>query len=120
VLATDVLRGELGFEGVLLSDDLEMRAIADRYGASDAAVLAVEAGCDALLVCSDEGAQQAAFAALITRAERDPRFRARCEQAHGRVMRLRGAFPPRAAAGADLEAALRVPEDLLNALRGLA
>jgi beta-N-acetylhexosaminidase len=47
----DLLRDELGFEGVILSDDLEMKAIAATYSVPDAAVQAIAAGCDAVLVC---------------------------------------------------------------------
>jgi beta-N-acetylhexosaminidase len=88
-IATDLLRGTLGFDGVLVSDDLEMRAIADRHGAGDSAVMAIEAGCDLLLVCKEEAAQDAAFEALVARAERDPKFRARCEEANARAMRMK-------------------------------
>jgi beta-N-acetylhexosaminidase len=46
------LREALGYRGVVASDDLEMRAVADRYGVGEAAVLAMRAGSDALLVCN--------------------------------------------------------------------
>ena len=46
-----LLRQELGFEGVILSDDLEMKAIAGTYTVPDAAVAAIAAGCDGVLVC---------------------------------------------------------------------
>ena len=47
----DLLRDELRFEGVILSDDLEMKALAATYAVPDAAVQAIAAGCDAVLVC---------------------------------------------------------------------
>ena len=47
----DLLRDELGYEGVILSDDLEMQALARDYGVGEAAVLAIAAGCDGVLVC---------------------------------------------------------------------
>jgi len=50
-IVTGMLREELGFEGVILSDDLEMKAIADTYTVPDAAVQAIAAGCDGVLVC---------------------------------------------------------------------
>jgi beta-N-acetylhexosaminidase len=46
-----ILREELGFNGVIVSDDLEMKAITTTYAAGDAAVAAVAAGCDAVLMC---------------------------------------------------------------------
>ena len=48
-----LLRGTLGFDGLILTDDLEMKAVADRFEIGDAAVRAVEAGCDILLVCKN-------------------------------------------------------------------
>jgi beta-N-acetylhexosaminidase len=83
------LREQVGFEGVLVSDDLEMRAIAARWDVADAAVTAVAAGCDALLVCWTEDLQDKVVEALEREAARSPAFRARCEQAWGRVMEAR-------------------------------
>ena len=44
-----VLRDELGFDGVVMTDDLIMEAITDYTGGADAAVLAVQAGNDMLV-----------------------------------------------------------------------
>ena len=48
-----MLREELDFDGVILSDDLDMKAIADTYTAPDAAVQAIAAGCDGVLLCRE-------------------------------------------------------------------
>jgi len=67
-----MLRDELGFDGVILSDDLEMKAIAKSYSVPDAAVKAIAAGCDGLLICSgDVDAQAATLEALIRAVEQD-------------------------------------------------
>jgi beta-N-acetylhexosaminidase len=67
-----MLRGELGFEGVIVSDDLEMRAIRASRRVPDAAVEAIVAGCDAILVCAgDVEAQAAVLEALVHAAEQD-------------------------------------------------
>jgi len=79
------LRERLGFRGVLVSDDLEMQAIAARSTIEDAAVHAIAAGCDALLVCWSDEKQERAIDAITREAERSPAFRARCEEAHARV-----------------------------------
>ena len=47
---TDMLRDDLGFDGVLFTDALDMAAIADGYGASEAAIRSLEAGSDVLLM----------------------------------------------------------------------
>lgn len=59
-----ILREELGFEGVVFSDDLEMRAVADAYPIRERVLRALEAGVDALLVCSDHALWQEALAAV--------------------------------------------------------
>ena len=62
---TGLLRDELGFEGLIVTDALVMEAIAGRYGASEAAVLALEAGADLVLMPGDaEGAIDAIVAAV--------------------------------------------------------
>ena len=50
-IVRSLLREELGFNGVIVSDDLEMKAIVNSYAPGDAAVAAIAAGCDALLMC---------------------------------------------------------------------
>ncbi len=50
----EILREELGFQGVVVSDDLQMGAIAEHYGFQEAVVRAVLAGCD-LLIISNNG-----------------------------------------------------------------
>lgn len=91
-ICTVLVRGAFGFAGVLFSDDLEMKAIQLPVG--DAAVLAVAAGCDAVLVCSREDLAEEAHAALVREAERSPAFRARCEEASERVLHMRRRVPP--------------------------
>lgn len=44
--AHDVLRKELKYKGLIISDDMEMKAVADRWGTEDAAVMAIKAGTD--------------------------------------------------------------------------
>lgn len=92
-ICTDLLRGSFGFGGVLFSDDLEMKAIHLPIG--EAAVLAIAAGCDALLVCSREDLAEQAHAALVREVERSPAFRSRCEAAGARFLEMRRRVPPR-------------------------
>lgn len=59
----DILRRELRYSKVVFSDDMEMKAIADHFGAADAPWMAVEAGCD-ILIYRSEAAGRKAFEAL--------------------------------------------------------
>lgn len=62
---TDILRGELGFEGVVITDALDMTAITEYYTPEEAAVMAIEAGADMLLMPEDfEKAYNAVLAAV--------------------------------------------------------
>ena len=64
-----ILRGELRYTKLILSDDMEMKAIVDNFGADEAPRLALQAGCD-LLIYRSEAAARHAYAAL-TRALED-------------------------------------------------
>ena len=68
-VVTEVLQEEMGFGGVICTDDLTMGAISDTYGIGEAAVRAVEAveaGCDLLLICHEEENLREAYDALLT------------------------------------------------------
>ncbi len=91
---SELLRGELGYQGLIISDDLEMKAIADHYGVEQAACLAIEAGCDTLLVCSRLDWVERARAALADRAGREPAFKRRLEAAAERSISLRKTCTP--------------------------
>lgn len=94
-VVTDLLRHELGYDGVVVSDDLEMRAVSAGWGVPEAAVLAIDAGCDALLVCSDVSLLFESQRALVTRAMRDEAFATRLREAAARFLALRRSAPPR-------------------------
>ena len=61
---SSLLRREMAFDGLIVTDDLEMRGVADGWGAAQAAVLAVQAGADVLLCCHTLATQRAIQAAL--------------------------------------------------------
>lgn len=69
LVVSDILRGELGFEGLIVSDDMTMKAITRAYGLGEACVRAVEAGIDLLLVCGTLKESQEATAALARAIE---------------------------------------------------
>jgi beta-N-acetylhexosaminidase len=95
-----LLRDELGYEGIILSDDLEMRALAATYTVPDAAVEAIAAGCDAVLVCRhlvqdrvhDIDAQVQVLEALIHAVEDERIPYGRIEDALARQRRAKERF----------------------------
>ena len=111
VIVDDLLKKKLGYQGLVLSDDLTMRAIGDRYGIPDATVAAIAAGCDAVLMCgSSIEPQVAALEAVIHAAEAGTIPLKRVEDALARHRRVKERFlapkRPRPLTGAALRAAL--------------
>jgi beta-N-acetylhexosaminidase len=93
-----LLKKKLGYQGLVLSDDLEMKAISGHYGHSEATVMAIAAGCDAVLMCEPSpGSQMAALEALVHAVEKGRIPLKRIEDALARQMRVKERFlaPPR-------------------------
>ncbi|WP_287409948.1 glycoside hydrolase family 3 protein [Oceanithermus sp.] len=63
-ILTGLLRERMGYDGLIVTDDMGMRAISDRWGAGEAAVRAVLAGADLVLVGRGGGTAEAVYAAL--------------------------------------------------------
>ena len=63
-IITGLLRKKLGFEGLIITDDLEMGAITKGWGVAKGAVAAFEAGSDLLLICEDQEEVLAGMMAL--------------------------------------------------------
>ena len=97
LILTDLLRRDVGFAGVIASDDLDMRAITAQHSTGVAAVASLQAGADQLLVCQElENAVRAAAAieAAVADGALDVQI---VSAAAGRIAQLR-AQPPRAGA----------------------
>jgi beta-N-acetylhexosaminidase len=106
-----VLKQELGFGGLVATDDLGMKAVSARYGLPDAAVRAIKSGCDVLLMCGVSQEEQALALEAIIRAVEDGTLpRKRIEDAFARNRRAKERFlapaHPRPLSGALLRAAL--------------
>jgi beta-N-acetylhexosaminidase len=92
-VVSGLLRRELQYEGVILSDDLEMKAISATYTGPEAAVQAIAAGCDGILVCHAGAAGQVeVLEALIHAVEEDRLPRSRVDDALRRQQRAKERF----------------------------
>jgi beta-N-acetylhexosaminidase len=112
-IVAGLLREELGFNGVIFGDDLEMKAVAAQYTVEDAAVQAIAAGCDGLLVCSGAIEAQAATLEALVHAVEDGRLPLkRVEDALARQRRAKERFlaAPATAARTPLRAVLGADE----------
>lgn len=83
---TELLREQLGFEGLVVTDGMEMSAIADGMGTPEGCVQAIEAGCDLLLVCHTPDTQQASVRAVIEAVESGRLDEARIDDAVERIL----------------------------------
>jgi beta-N-acetylhexosaminidase len=113
-----LLRERVGYQGCAISDDLEMKAVAEHFPLEEAAPGAIASGVDALLVCHRADVQHRAIDLVRGAAERGELSRARLAEAGARVAQLlRFAGPPpdpgaaraRLRTGAHLALAARIP-----------
>ncbi|WP_426508330.1 glycoside hydrolase family 3 protein [Dactylosporangium sp. McL0621] len=90
-IMTDLLRGELGFDGLIVTDGIEMRAISDRYGLANATVLALAAGADAICVGGEHADEETAIMlrdAIVAAVHAGELSEERLADAAARVARL--------------------------------
>jgi beta-N-acetylhexosaminidase len=86
---TDLLRNELGFDGVIMTDDMEMGAIAKRFGSAKAAVRAIRAGADMVLVCHTLSVQKESIEAVTQAVRSGEISEARIDRSVRRILELK-------------------------------
>jgi len=91
-ILTGLLREQWGFDGVVVTDDLEMRAIADHHGIGEAAVQAFLAGADLLLICRDREQAVTAMEAVRRAVEDGTIPKDRLDVSVHRIVQLKQRF----------------------------
>ena len=95
-IVTKLLREELGFEGVIVSDDMQMGAIVAEYSLEAAAVEAIKAGVDVILIANQNAYDLDQIhrikAAIIAAVEQGEISRERIDQSVQRILALKGAY----------------------------
>ena len=91
-ILTDLLRGELGYRGVVVTDCLEMDGIAKHFGVEEAAITAVEAGADCLLACHSLETQRRIHAALLDAARAGRLSPTRIDASVDRILALKSEY----------------------------
>ncbi|MFJ2047166.1 beta-N-acetylhexosaminidase [Paenibacillus taichungensis] len=84
-----LLRQELGYDGMIVTDCMEMDAIAANYGTVDAAVMAVEAGADLVLISHTAHLQAGAFEALLAAVQSGRISEARIDESVTRLLKYK-------------------------------
>ena len=85
-IATEMLRGDMEFDGVAITDSMEMESIADNYGVADSAVMAVQAGMDMLLQPADLAV---AVNAIVTAVQNGDIKEPRIDESVRRILTLK-------------------------------
>ena len=88
-IVTDMLRREMGFSGVVITDDVSAAIQVQDVSAGDRAVRAIRAGCDLVLASADPTVAADMVKALIATARSDPAFAARVDESATRVLNLK-------------------------------
>ena len=88
-IVTDMLRTQMGFSGVVITDDVSAAVQVQEVGAGDRAVRAIRAGCDLVLASADPTVVADMIKALIATAQSDPAFAARVDESATRVLNLK-------------------------------
>jgi len=91
-IISQLLRKTIQFEEVVVTDDLEMKGITDGFSIPEAAVKAVQAGSDLILVCHSAEQQTAVMEALIHAVENGTISEARLNDSLNRLLRLKESF----------------------------
>jgi beta-N-acetylhexosaminidase len=120
-IITHLLREQMQYDGVVLTDDLEMHAIVDHYGPGDAAVRAFIAGCDILLICKERDREIAAFEAMEKAVASGTIDTARLDLSVARIQRMKhrylSPYRPAVISEAKLVAGCRTHQALLESIR---
>lgn len=82
---SNILKKQIGFTGLIISDDMEMGGILTQTSIEEAAVQAILAGTDLIEICRDPSLVLRAYEAILTEAERSAAFRKRIEFSSRRV-----------------------------------
>ena len=91
-VATGLLRDDLDFEGVAITDDLTSPAVASLYEAPEAAVMAIRAGADMVQLSGSPELQDAAYGAVLSAALRGKLSARRLDEAVGRILLMKARY----------------------------
>ncbi|MEZ5425516.1 MAG: glycoside hydrolase family 3 N-terminal domain-containing protein [Pyrinomonadaceae bacterium] len=93
---TKLLREEMGFEGLAITDDLEMGAITNNYGIGEACKMAVRAGADLLAICANPESVRQGFRAVVDAVQSGQIPESRIDESIDRIFRVKSdlAAPP--------------------------
>ena len=84
-----LIREEMGYKHIIISDDLDMKALRHHYERKEIPVRALKAGCDMLLYCNEPESPQIGIESVKMAMASDPLLVKQISESHSRVMRLK-------------------------------
>lgn len=106
----EFLRKKLRYSGVIVSDDMEMKAVTDHFGAKEAPVMAIQAGCN-MLIYRTEAAARTAYEALVKAVENGGLAPEKVLSSVEKTRNLKKSLPPyQSISPADVSKKLALPE----------
>lgn len=93
-IINNLLRQELGFQGLVITDDLEMGAILKNYGIGDACKMAIKAGADMLSICADSDLIIEGFNAIVEAVKKGEISERRIDESLKRISRIKTLIQP--------------------------
>ncbi|MBN8192115.1 beta-N-acetylhexosaminidase [Bacillus sp. NTK074B] len=91
-IVTGLLRKKLNYHGVVITDDMTMKAITDNYGMGEAAVQTVKAGSDLVLIAHDARKAEAAIVALKSAVKKGEISEERIDESVKRIIQLKQTY----------------------------
>ncbi len=93
-VTNNLLRRELDFQGLVISDDLEMGAILKNYSIGDACVMAINAGVDMVSICADADTIRKGFTAVVEAVKTGEIKETRVEESLKRIAQVKSLIQP--------------------------
>lgn len=112
-----LLREKLGFKGLIISDDLEMKAVEDHIPFESFAMLGTQAGVDLFLICHDTGKVKAFMGQMVREVESGKIPTATLDRSVQRILHLKSKMPPAESGLTDLEALARDHQKLVQEMQ---
>lgn len=88
-IVTELLRGTLHFDGIAITDDLEMGAIINNYGIGEACKMAIKAGEDMLAICANEAAVREGFESVLMAVKSQEISESRIDESLERIFKVK-------------------------------
>lgn len=89
IIISGILREKMNYDGVIMTDDMTMGAIAKNYNISEMAVKSIQSGCDIILICNDFFIKEAVINAIQSAAEKGIISSGRIDESVYRILQLK-------------------------------